>query len=53
MSFDSAGTVGQGQSIQDRSVVGFEPADEAMQLRKVVCRDGLHPRVQLFTKASG
>lgn len=34
-------------------MVGLGPSGEAIQLRKVVCRDGWHPGVQLFTKASG
>jgi hypothetical protein len=38
--FDSTGTVRQSQSIQDRSVVGFEPSDEAAQVWKVIYRDG-------------
>lgn len=53
MSFDRAGTVGQSQPVTDGSVVGVEASDEAMQVRQIICRDGRHPRVQLFAKASG
>lgn len=43
----------QSQSIQDRSVVGFEPSYKTMQLRQIISRDGRHPQVQSFPKASG
>lgn len=52
MPFDSTGTVRQSQSIQNRSVVGFEHSDETMQLRQIINRDGRHPQVQSFSKAS-
>ena len=32
-------------------MVGVETSDEAMQVRQIICRDGRHPRVQLFAKA--
>lgn len=51
MSFDSSGTVRQRQPVAGRCVIGVETSNEAAQVRQIICRDGRHPRVQLFAKA--
>ena len=36
VAFDGAGAVGEGESVADGVVIGFQAADEAVQLRQVI-----------------